>query len=598
MSTPTVRGPALAAFPDATIPALFLAAAERFSTFPALRRATEARGLTYADAVHRVGLLIALLHARGVAPGDRVALLSENRPEWALADYAALCLGAVTVPLYPNVPVTQVADILRDSGARVVFASTDAQAARAREAAPGATVVVFDDLDRALATVAEAPPDWKARALAVAPDDLATLIYTSGTTGAPKGVMLTHRNLASGNAATGQHGAVRTQPGEVVVSILPLSHALERAAGYYYWSGGVATVYAESMQTVARDIAAARPHHLVIVPRLLDKIHEAVVTAAGVKGRIGRWTARLSVGVAAARTAGRPLGTSQRAQLALADRLVFRVLRRKLGGRVHTIICGGATLAPDVAAFFIAAGLPVYEGYGLTETSPVLSVNQPGRVRIGSVGLPYPGVEMRIGDDGEVQVRGPVVMRGYWQRPVETEQAFTADGWLRTGDVGRFDEDGFIYITDRLKDLIVTSGGKNIAPQPIEQRVAASPLIAQAVLLGDRRPYAVMLVVPDFPAVERWARQHGSSQEFPAGDREALVADAAVRQAIERDVHSRVAGFATVERPKRLAIVADEFTVENALLTPTLKVRRRAVEERYAGLLATLYASEPALATR
>jgi long-chain acyl-CoA synthetase len=590
MTTRSVRGPALAPFEDTTLSAMFLRAAERFATLPALRRATVAGGLTYADAAHRVGLIVALLRDHGVARGDRVALLSENRPEWVLADRAVLCLGAVTVPVYPNLPVAHVAEILRDSGAKLAFASTAAQAARVRDAAPSLTTIVLDDLDAALARVAGPPPDWRAHARAVAPDDLATLIYTSGTTGTPKGVMLTHRNVASDIAATDQHGSVAAAPGEVMVSILPLSHALERAASYYYWSKGVTTVYAESMQTVARDIAAERPHHLVIVPRLLDKIHEAVVTAEGVKGRIGRWAARVAVPVAVAQTWGVALGPVRRGQLALADRLVFRVIRQKLGGRLHTVICGGASLAPDVASLFLAAGVPVFEGYGLTETSPVLSANRPGYVRIGSVGVPYPGVEIRVGDDREIQVRGPMVMQGYWQRPTETLQAFTEDGWFRTGDIGRLDTDGFVFITDRLKDLIVTSGGKNIAPQPIEQRVAASPLIAQAVLLGDRRPYPVMLVVPDYAAVEQWARRRGGRAASLVGDRQALIADAEVQEALRHEVDTHVTEFAPVERPKRVAVVPDEFSVENTLLTPTLKVRRRVVEERYAALLATLYA--------
>ena len=555
----------------------------------ALKHAARPKGITYSEVVQRVGSIVGLLRQRGVERGDRVAVLSENRPEWAMADYACLCHGAVTVPVYPNLAVGQVGEILRDSGARLVFASTSEQADRARQAAPGLDIVVFDEFDAALVSVPTAPSDWRTRAHAVTPDDLATLIYTSGTTGVPKGVMLTHHNLASGNAATGQHGAVLTQPGEVVVSILPLSHALERASGYYYWSRGVTTVYAETMQTVARDIAAASPHHLVVVPRILDKIHAGLVTATGVKGVIGRWAARVGVSAAGARIEGRRLSPRARAELALADRIVFRKLREKLGGRVHTIISGGASLSPEVASLFVVAGLPVYEGYGLTETSPVLSANQPGAVRIGTVGHVYPGVELRIADEGEIQVRGPIVMTGYWQKPVETRQAFAEDGWLRTGDVGRLDEDGFIVVVDRLKDLIVTSGGKNIAPQPIEQRVTASPLIAQAVMLGDRRPYPVMLVVPDHPVLAAWARQQGGGLATLAEDRTALAADADVQRALRAEVERHVTEFAPVERPKRIAVVPDDFTVENALLTPTLKVRRRVVEERYAELISELY---------
>lgn len=595
-SSPAASGPALAPYEHRTVPALFLSGAGRHAARLAFRRAPLPHGLTFAEAHARVARLVSLIGRRGIGSGDRVAILSENRPEWALADYACLCAGAVTVPIYPNLPVSYVREILRDSGARLVFTSTHEQAVRVGEAAGDLTPLVFDDLDLHLAGTPDPPAGWETRALEIAPEDLATLIYTSGTTGSPKGVMLTHGNLAGMIAATAQHGSIPVTPGDVVVSILPLSHALERAAAYYFWASGATTVYAESMQTVARDIAAAAPHHLVVVPRLLEKIHQTLTSGHGAAGVIARWAAGVSVPVARRLTSGRRLSYRQRAELALADRFVFSVLRRKLGGRVRTVISGGAPLAADVASLFIAAGIPVFEGYGLTETSPVLAANRPGAVRLGSVGLPYPGVELRVGHDDEIHARGPTVMRGYWQRPVETEQAFTSEGWFRTGDIGHIDQDGFVHITDRLKDVIVTSGGKNIAPQPIELRVQASPYIAQALLIGDRRPYAAMLVVPDFAALEAWAAARRPPGPGAGTTRAALVADPGVVALLEREVDERTAEFAQVERPKRIAIVADEFTVENGMLTPTLKIRRRMVEERYADLIGTMYgAARPAV---
>ncbi len=544
----SLAGPALAPFAEATLNRLLLAAVDRFGDQPALGIAGHADRVTYRALEARVAAAAALLESHGVGAGDRVAILSTNSPEWAIADYATLSLGAVTVPVYPTLPAPQVAQILADCGARVVFVSGSEQAAKV---APGPVVIELSLLAAPAAQHA-APAAWRERALAVTPDDLATLIYTSGTTGTPKGVMLSHGNLAAMVAATRQHGSLRVEPGEVALSILPLSHVFERAADYYFLGAGVTIVYAESMQTVVRDVGVERPHHVIAVPRLFEKIHAAFVTAPGLKGRLARWAADTAVRWDHASAIRRTI----------ADRLVFKVLRARLGGRMRTFICGGAPLEPRIGALFHAAGVPVYEGYGLTETSPVVSANKPGAVRLGSAGVPYPGVELRLGDEHEVQVRAPGVTRGYWDRPGETAAAFTPDGWFRTGDVGEI-RDGFLFIVDRLKDLIVTAGGKNVAPQPIEQRVAISPLVAQAVVIGDRRPYLVLLVAPEGD---------------PAPD------------ALFAEVTATLAGLARIERPKRMAIVAGGFTTENGFLTPTLKVRRRAVQQAYASLLDDIYA--------
>jgi long-chain acyl-CoA synthetase len=550
----TLAGPPLAPYAEDTLNRLLITAVERFGDQPALGIAGQPDRVSYRQLESRVASAAALLESHGVRAGDRVAILSTNSPEWVVADYAALSLGAITVPVYPTLTAPQVAEILHDCDARVVFVSGSDQVAKVP---PGPAVIELTRLAHAGAPGA-APAAWRERALAVSPDDLATLIYTSGTTGTPKGVMLSHGNLAAMVAATRQHGSLRVEPGEVALSILPLSHVFERAADYYFLGSGVTIVYAESMQTVVRDVGVERPHHVIAVPRLFEKIHAAFVSAPGLKGRLARWAADTACEWEQASAVRRRL----------ADRLVFEVLRAKLGGRMRTFICGGAPLDPRVGALFHAAGVPVYEGYGLTETSPVISANRPGALRLGSAGVPYPGVELRLGNEQEVQVRAPGVTRGYWQRPAETAEAFTADGWFRTGDVGEI-RDGFLFIVDRLKDLIVTAGGKNVAPQPIELRVASSPHVAQAVLIGDRRPYLVMLVAPE-------------GNPAPA-----LLLD---------EVTARLTGLARVERPKRLAIVEGGFTTENGFLTPTLKVRRRAVQQAHASLLDEMYAGRAGVA--
>jgi long-chain acyl-CoA synthetase len=599
---------------DPTLGRLFRRAVDRFDEAPAL--AWKAQGqwqsASYAEAARRVRAVARLLDRLGVQRGDRVALLSENRPEWAIADWAILALGAVTVPIYPSIPASQVAHVLRDAEARVLLVSTREQAEKGVAAWAEAPLVeqllVFDEVaDGELPRVAAAggslvvrtlgaalageavPESWAQemdeRLLAAGPDDLATIIYTSGTTGLPKGVMLTHGNLAAMVQATRQQGALVVRQGEVALSVLPLSHVFERAADYYFWASGVTIAYAEGVQAVAANLREVRPHHMVAVPRLFEKVHHAATGASGIRGRLVRWAARVGRRVVDARLAGNEPGAGDRAACALADRLVFAKIRGRVGGRMRTFICGGAPLAPEVAAFFLAAGLPVYEGYGLSETSPVLAANGPGKVRLGSVGLPYPGVRLRIGPEGEILAKGPGVMRGYWRHPDATAAAFDADGWFRTGDIGTFDADGFLHVTDRLKDLIVTAGGKNVAPQPLEHLAAGSPYVAQAVMLGDRRPYPVMLIVPDFDAVAAWGREHG----LDGRDRPALVRDARVVAMLEREVAERLAEVSKVERPKRFAVLAEELTIENGLLTPSQKVRRREVTARYAAVVEALY---------
>lgn len=586
-----------------TITRIFYGGVDRFGGMEAIRFKRDGtwRSITYREVEQRVARAAALLDLWHLAPGDRVAILSENRPEWAIIDYAALALGAVVVPIYPTLPPDQVAVILKDSGARVIFVSNAVQADKVsaiRDQLPKLErVISFDPPESSaetnvLAPLANPEPDlaWlrelRRRALAVTPETLATIIYTSGTTGVPKGAMLSHLNIAATIAGTLQHRALPTQPGEVALSFLPLSHIFERACDYYLWDSGVVIAYAESIQAVPANLLEISPHVMVSVPRLFDKVYSKVMGTPGLKGRLLRWAGKVGAAVMDARAAGRQPGIWLRAQYRLADLLVFHKIRHLMGGRLRTMISGGAPLSATVGKFFHAAGLPIYEGYGLTETSPVLAANRTGQFRLGSVGVPYPGVELRIADNGEILARGPNVMKGYWNNREASNQAIDAEGWFHTGDVGEFDAEGYLRITDRIKDLIVTAGGKKVAPQPIEGRTTLSPFIAHAIMVGDQRPFITMLVIPDFERLMPWASEHGLSMT----DRNDLCRQPSVVELLEQESLGRLQDLAQFERPKRIAVVAEELTVDSGLLTPTLKVKRRVVENRFRSIIEALYA--------
>jgi long-chain acyl-CoA synthetase len=581
--SPVLSGAALEPFERSTLTATFLGAVDRFDTLPAQRwwNGTRWSQRSYHEALDEVARAAAWLIDRGVAAGDRVAILSENRPEWALFDYAILCLGAATVPVYPSLPADQVAHILEDAGACGVLVDTAAQREKVERAGAGSVdwVTTFERVGRL------EPVDLRAIASAVSPDHLATVVYSSGTTGPPKGVMLSHGNLAYMVAATAQHGSVPAGPGDSCLSILPLSHVLERAAAYYFWDQGVTIAYARSIDTLAEDLATVRPHVMVSVPRLFEKLHARVMDASGVRGRLGRWADGVARDVVDREAVGAEPTLWDRLKETAARLTVFSTLRRRTGGRLRGFISGGAPLSPAVAPLFIAAGMPIYEGYGLTETSPVLTANRPGALRLGTVGVPYPGVDVRIADNGEILARGPGIMQGYWNAPEATAESIDGEGWFHTGDVGRIDA-GFLRITDRLKDLIVTAGGKNIAPQPVESEVMRSPYVAQAVMVGDRRAFPAVLVVPDWEAVDRWAAEQG----LDLSEREAATRDPRLLELLHDETVDRVRDFARHETPRRLSLLPEEFTVESGLLTPTLKARRRAIEQRFHGAIEKLYA--------
>jgi long-chain acyl-CoA synthetase len=571
----------------------------------ALRTKRDGRwtAIGYAELATRVQDLSIGLLELGVRRGDRVAILSENRPEWAITDYACLAARAADVPIYPTLPARQVEYILRDAGAvAVVVSSVQLEkvlsirdrlpalahiiALEPEATAPG--VLTFEGVMARGREARDRHREWRATALSAAPDDLATLIYTSGTTGDPKGVMLSHGNIAS-NVTTCVELFSFTAEDECL-SFLPLSHIFERMFGHYcMFHAGVVICYAESVDTVPANMLEIRPHLMASVPRLYEKIYARVLdnvrTSSPLRKRIFAWGRRVGEQWAELHIEKRPIPPRLRVQKALADRLVFAKLRTRTGGRIRFFISGGAPLSPDIARFFYAAGLPILQGYGLTETSPVMAVNTFRHHRLGTVGKAIPGVEIRIAPDGEIVTRGPNVMCGYFNKPEATAEAVDEEGWFHTGDIGAIDADGYLSITDRKKDLIVTAGGKNIAPQPIENLAKASKFVATAVMIGDRRPFPIMLVVPNVTQVKGWAEHKG----LPDGDLEQLLILPEVRQKIEREVRMTLRDLAQFEMPKKLLLLSRDFTVEAGELTPTLKVRRRIVEERHRTAIEALY---------
>ena len=558
----------------------------------------------YRDMAERVQDLSIGLQELGVRRGDRVAILSENRPEWAIADYACLAARCTDVPIYPTLPARQAEYILRDSGAVAVLVSSAGQLEKVTkvrgrlpalahiiafdDAASGAGVLGFEQVLERGRKARARHPDWRTSALEVMADDLATLIYTSGTTGDPKGVMLSHGNIAS-NVTTSVALFSFTDEDECL-SFLPLSHIFERMFGHYcMFHAGVVINYAESVDTVPADMLEIRPNLMASVPRLYEKIYarvlESVRTSSPLRKRIFAWSRQVGERGADATIARRPVSAALKLQRAAADRLVFAKLRARTGGRIRFFISGGAPLSPDIARFFYAAGLPILEGYGLTETSPVMAVNTFQNHRLGTVGKAIPGVQIRIAPDGEIVTRGPNVMCGYFNKPEATAEAIDEEGWFHTGDIGIIDADGYLSITDRKKDLIVTAGGKNIAPQPIEILARTSKFVSSAVMIGDRRPFPIMLVVPNPAQVKGWVEHKG----LPDGDLEQLLDHPDVRQKIEREVRMTLRDLAQFEMPKKLLILPKEFTVEAGELTPTLKVRRRIVEEHNRQAIEALY---------
>ena len=568
------------------------------------------RSLTHRDLEQRVRHAGLALQRLGVRRGDRVAILSENRPGWLVADFACLAVGASDVPLYPTLPARQLAYILKDSGAVAIFVSTAPQLAKILEIRPelpalrhvvamdpdaqGPGVVSLSDLYAmgAEADTGGAAARFRTEALTTRPDDVATIIYTSGTTGDPKGVMLTHDNIWSN--VTSALESFFVGPEDSTLSFLPLSHIFERMAGHFLMFHAGATIhYAESIDTVPANLMEVGPTIVTSVPRLYEKMYARVLENAlaggPIKKRVFFWAKEIGERWADHRLAGHAVPTLLSQQYALAQRLVFSKLRARTGGHIRFFVSGGAPLPADIAKFFYAAGLPILEGYGLTETSPVICVNLLERVRIGTVGPPIHGVEVRIAPDGEILTRGRHVMQGYFNKPEATREALDAEGWFHTGDIGELDAEGCLRITDRKKDLIVTAGGKNVAPQPIEQMVKHNKYVANAVMLGDRRKFCIMLVVPNFDQLERWAVY----KQLAFANHRGLIRLPEVQAKMEREVYKMLGDLAAYETPKKVLLLEHDFSIENGDLTPTLKVRRRIVEKKYQRQIDALYAEGP-----
>jgi long-chain acyl-CoA synthetase len=621
-----------------TLPQRLLEAIDRFASPRAQlhKQGGQWLPISSAEMLRRIAGLSDQLAKLGITQGDRVGIFAPNCPEWHVADLAALGLGAVVVPIYFRESAERMAYILAHSEAKAIFIAGEEQARRWAEMAPGIRGVQKvihagrgaesatggSPAPRAAAPPApssapSAPKDggaaerrsssaalryealiagagdteiaaYRKRVAGLRSDLLASIIYTSGTTGEPKGVMLSHANFTSNSEASFER--FQLAAGSVGLSFLPLAHVYERLVDYGYLFNGITVAYVPRMEDVPQALLEVRPHICAAVPRFFEKLYSNILErgsqTTGMRRRIFDWAIRIEHKAAPWRAYGRTVPAGVRWQWWLADRLVYKKFRAGVGGRIVEFISGGAPLATELAEFFNTVGLPLYQGYGLTETSPVISTNLPGSSRVGTVGRPIAGVEVRIAEDGELLVRGPCVMQGYAKKPEETRAVLSPDGWLATGDIGRIEPDGFLVITDRKKELLKTAGGKLIAPAPIENALKTSPFILNAALVGDRRPYVAALIVPNFATVQARAAQGGVKFNSP----QEMVSSAWVHDLIEGEIKRLTSNLAQFETIKRFALIDREFTFDGGELTFTLKLKRRVISERYAGAIERLYA--------
>jgi len=557
------------------------------------------------EMMKRAQSIAAGLHAIGVQPGDRVALLSESRVEWTLTDAGSIFARTIDVPIYPTLTPPQVRYILNDSGACVLFIENRAKFDELKEAlgecpevkhviffeaegvAPenGLTLAQLEEKGRELE---QREPGHIARAAEqTKPDDLATIIYTSGTTGEPKGVMLTHSNLVSNLIDSGGH--LEFGERDIALSVLPLSHVFERQAMYMYLHEGMAVYFAESLQTIGPNLREVRPTILVGVPRIFEKIYARMRERAAEAGKLTSalmaWSISVARETAVYMLAHRPIPPFLKLKHSIASKLVFEKWKRAFGGRIRLLVSGGAALPEELSYIYIGAGIPIVQGYGLTETSPVITTSQIEDNRVGTVGKAIPNVDIRIAEDGEIEVRGPNIMRGYYNKPEETSKVFTSDGWFKTGDVGMLDEDGFLRITDRKKELFKTSGGKYISPQPIEQAIKGSRFVNQVVLIGAERKFPAALIVPVWEQLESYCKLKG----IQVNSRSELCRHPRILDLMQRQIDALTPNLAKYERIKKVALLENEFTQEGGELTPTLKVKRRVIDQKYRDVIERLY---------
>jgi long-chain acyl-CoA synthetase len=557
------------------------------------------------EMLRRARCIAAGFYSLGVRRGDRVAILSESRPEWTLTDAGCMFATAIDVPIYPTLTPPQVRYILKDSGARVLVLENIEKFLEIREIIAECSAVehlIFFEKDSDDAVQAFSLAELEARGLKfeesepsfldnlaheIKPDDLATIIYTSGTTGEPKGVMLTHANLVSNLIDSSGHLSFNRD--DSALSVLPLSHVLERLAMYMYLYHGMAVYFGESLETIGPNLREVKPTIFVGVPRIFEKIFARVKEKSAEKGRLNvaflNWAVAVGKQYARLATHHQKIPVWLELKRRVADSLIFAKMRTALGGRIRLLVSGGAALPEELGYLYIGAGLPIVQGYGLTETSPVITTGMLEDNRVGTVGKPIRNVEVRIAADGEIETRGPNVMRGYYNKPEETRAVFTDDGWFKTGDIGALDEEGFLRITDRKKELFKTSGGKYIAPQPIEQMIKGSRFVNQVVLVGNGRKFAAALIVPHWELIESYAQLKDIK-----GNHVELAKNPRIIDLFERQIAGLTTELAQYERVKKVALLENELTIDGGELTPTLKVKRRVIDEKYRDAIDALYA--------
>ncbi len=587
-----------------TLPQLFLNTVQSFpkDDLMLFKRAGRYVPISTAEFGEKVRNLSLGLKELGFSAGDKLVILSENRPEWVMTDLAVQCAEGITVPVYTSLMPEHVAYIIDDCEASFVVVSNLEQWEKVKAVkprlkkvrrfitfapeAPEDVYTLSDVLHKGQERAIHNPLIFDKEAAAVQPGDVASIIYTSGTTGVPKGVILTHGNFISNVKAAA--AILPFSAEDTVLSFLPLSHVLERMVMFTYIYRGCSIAFAESIETVADNLVEVRPSIMVSVPRVFEKFYskviDTVLAGSAVKRRIFFWALKVGREYGRRMLAKEEIGRSLRVRRKLAHKLVFSKIVEKTGGRIRFFVSGGAPLSKDIAEFFYAMGLYIMEGYGLTETSPVIAANTFENLRFGTVGKPIPGVQVRIAEDGEILSRGPNVMKGYYKKEAETREAFEG-GWFHTGDIGHFDQDGFLVITDRKKDIIVTAGGKNIAPQPIENILKTSPFIANAMVVGDRRRFLSALIVPNFDKLGATARQMGIEGLAPAE----LVGRDEVRDLMAAEVEKATPGLAPYEKVKRFILLDRDFEIEKEEITPTLKVKRNILEAKYRELIDALY---------
>ena len=542
------------------------------------------------------------LREMGMSKGDKLAILAENSPEWVMTDLANLCFGGITVPIYTSLVPEQIKYIVNDSDAKIVVCSDLSLWEKVKsvkdemknvetfvvmgDEAPEGTMLLSEVIGKGEKINEKDPGLFEKNASEIKPEDTASIIYTSGTTGTPKGVILSHSNFMSNSKATAD--IIKFTSKDYVLSFLPLSHVLERMVTFTYLYKGCSIAYAESVETVAENLLEIRPHIMVSVPRVFEKIYakvmDTVLEGSALKKKIFFWSVKIGKDYAQKGLGKEKISGWLKFRRNIADKLVFKKIISKTGGRVRFFVSGGAPLSKDIAEFFYGMGLVILEGYGLTETSPVIAVNTFEELRFGSVGKPIPKVEVKIADDGEILTRGPNVMKGYYKKEEETSETIK-QGWLYTGDIGHLDQDNFLFITDRKKDIIVTAGGKNVAPQMIENQLKTNPFISNVVVIGDRKKFVSALIVPEYEKLEEYAK--ASNIEYTS--KKDLLENDKIINFMMAEIDRYSANFASYERIKKIVLLDRDFEIEKGELTPSLKVKRNIVEDKYKDLIDKLY---------